>query len=256
MFRFPVAAAPWISPPAGLFAPNVQAVVTTRAGITSEPPYDGFNLALHVGDDPATVRANREELQQALGLAHQPAWLEQVHGIAVVDAATVDPAVAPPRADAAFTRAPGVACVVMTADCLPVVLVAVDGSAVGVAHAGWRGLCNGVLEALVAAMQAGELVAWLGPCIGPDAYETGPEVRAAFLAKDPGAAGAFVPVMRADGTPGFLCDLYLLARRRLAALGVTRIAGGDRCTVSEPDAFYSFRRQPVTGRFATLVWRD
>lgn len=256
MFRFPVAAAPWISPPAGLFAANVRAVVTTRAGITSEPPYDGFNLALHVGDDPDTVCANRAELQQALGLARQPAWLEQVHGTDVVDAATVDTSAIAPRADAAFTRAPGVACVVMTADCLPVVLAAADGSVVGVAHAGWRGLCNGVVEALAAGMQAGELVAWLGPCIGPDAYETGPEVREAFLARDPGAGAAFVPVVRADGTPGFRCDLYALARRRLAALGVTRIAGGDRCTFSEPATFYSFRRQPVTGRFATLVWRD
>lgn len=251
-----VVPADWLRPV--LPVPGVQAVVTTRAGRHSAPPYDGFNLALHVGDDPVAVQANRERLRRRLGLACQPAWLEQVHGIAVVDAATVDPALPPPRADAAFTRARGVACVVMTADCLPVVLAARDGSVVGVAHAGWRGLCDGVIEALAAAMAVpdGELVAWLGPCIGPAAYETGPEVRAAFLAHDPAAAGAFLPVTRADGTPGYRADLYALARGRLARLGATLAGGGEHCTLAEPALFYSYRRTPVTGRFATLVWRN
>ncbi len=237
--------------------PGVRAIVTTRDGDGSVPPYHGFNLALHVGDDAAAVRANRQRLQQELGLPAQPAWLEQVHGIAVVDAASVDPVQAPPRADASFTRARGVACVVMTADCLPVILAARDGSVVGVAHAGWKGLCHGVIEALATAMAVPghELVAWLGPCIGPAAYETGGEVRAAFMARDPGAAAAFAPVTRADGTPGYLCDLYALARQRLAALGVTAVSGGEHCTVRENDRFYSFRKTPVTGRFATLVWR-
>lgn len=237
---------------------NVHLVVTTREGGSGAPPYAGFNLALHVGDDPAAVLANRQWLQEALRLPAPPAWLEQVHGTVVVDAAAVDPAASPPVADAAFTRQPGAACVVMTADCLPVALAARDGSVVGVAHAGWKGLCQGVIESLVSAMAVpgAELVAWLGPAIGPAAYETGAEVRDAFVARDPAAADAFVAVTRADGSPGFLCDLYALARQRLRALGITAVAGGDLCTVTDAGRFYSFRRTPVTGRFATLVWRD
>lgn len=240
---------------------NVHAVITTRSPPAGDeaagrPPYHGFNLALHVGDDPVAVYANRARLCTALQLSHEPAWLEQVHGIAVVDAARVDPAQPPPRADAAFTREKNIACVVMTADCLPVILAARDGSVVGVAHAGWKGLCHGVIEALAQAMAVpgNELVAWLGPCIGPDAYETGPEIRAAFMAHDPRAADAFRPVSRHDGSPGYLCDLYALARQRLAALGVADIGGGDHCTLREPERFYSYRRDPVTGRFATLAW--
>ncbi|MFP5383908.1 MAG: peptidoglycan editing factor PgeF [Gammaproteobacteria bacterium] len=247
----------WLCP-AWAAPSNVHLRVTTRHGNFSEPPYDGFNLALHVGDDPAAVQANRRRLQQAIGLPRQPLWLEQVHGVVVVDAAAVDPSAPPPVADAAFTRQPGVACVVMTADCLPVALAARDGSVVGVAHAGWKGLCLGVIEALVEAMAVPgeELLAWLGPAIGPAAYETGPEVRDAFVARDPDAAAAFVAVTRSDGTLGFLCDLCALARQRLAALGVTAVSGGDLCTKTDSERFYSFRRTPVTGRFATLVWRD
>lgn len=248
----------WLQPA----LPGAHVRVTTRAapatGPGSAPPYDDFNLALHVGDDPAVVVANRAALRRALALPQEPAWLEQVHGVTVVDAATVNPTLPPPAADASFTRAPGVACVVMTADCLPVVLAARDGSVVGVAHAGWKGLCHGVIEALAAAMAepGAHLNAWLGPCIGPAAYETGPEIRAAFVAADAAAAAAFVAVTRADGSPGFLCDLYALARLRLAALGVRTVAGGEHCTVREAQRFYSYRRTPVTGRFATLVWRD
>lgn len=247
----------WLRP-AWTAPSNVHLRVTTRHGSFSAPPYDGFNLALHVGDDAAEVRANRLRLQQALKLPRQPLWLEQVHGVVVVDAATVDPSAPPPQADAAFTCRPGVACVVMTADCLPVALAARDGSVVGVAHAGWKGLCLGVIEALVQAMAVPgeELVAWLGPAIGPAAYETGSEVRDAFVARDPAAASAFAAVTRSDGTSGFLCDLYALARQRLAALGVTAVSGGDLCTKTDHERFYSFRRAPVTGRFATLVWRD
>ncbi|MFZ5757703.1 MAG: peptidoglycan editing factor PgeF [Pseudomonadota bacterium] len=238
--------------------PGARVVVTTRSGNSSAPPYDGFNLACHVGDEAAVVAANRRVLRQVLQLPREPAWLEQVHGIAVVDAAAVDPARPPPRADASFTRQTGVTCAVLTADCLPVVLAARDGSVAGVAHAGWKGLCHGVIEALIDAMgtPGEQLNAWLGPCIGPEAYETGPEVRAAFLAQDARAGTAFRPVQRADGTPGFLCDLYALARQRLAMRGVRTVAGGDHCTATEIDRFYSFRRQPVTGRFATLVWLD
>jgi YfiH family protein len=235
---------------------GARVVVTTRTGGDSAPPFDGFNLALHVGDSAASVLVNRRRLQQWLALPQQPAWLEQVHGIGVVDAVDVVPGAPAPQADAAFTRAHGIACVVMTADCLPVVLAARDGSVAGVAHAGWKGLCNGVIEALAArmALPGSGMTAWLGPCIGPSRYETGGEVRAAFMAQGAGAAEAFQPVTRADGTPGYLCDLYALARQRLAALGVTEVAGGAHCTFSESERFYSFRREPRTGRFATLVW--
>jgi len=249
----PGAGSDWIS----LTMPGgARVVVTTRTGGDSLPPYDGFNLALHVGDAAASVLVNRRHLQQRLALPQQPAWLEQVHGIDVVDAARVDPGSPAPLADASWTRARGVACVVMTADCLPVVLAARDGSVAGVAHAGWKGLCNGVIEALAARMAVpGEaMTAWLGPCIGPAGYETGGEVRAAFMARDARAAEGFRPVTRADGTPGYLCDLYTLARQRLAALGVAEVAGGTHCTYTEGARFYSFRRQPRTGRFATLVW--
>lgn len=247
---------------------GARIVVTTRTGITeqnaiSAPPYDGFNLAQHVGDDPQQVAANRLALQHALGLVRQPAWLEQIHGIDAIDAARVDPHAPPPKADAVFTREKNVPCVVMTADCLPVVLAAADGSVVGVAHAGWKGLCHGVIEALAQSMGAVALHAWLGPCIGPDNYETGPEIRAAFLAQnarlglDAGTTDtAFRAITRHDGTPGYLCDLHALARQRLAALGVRTVSGGEHCTVRENDRFYSFRKTPVTGRFATLVWLD
>ncbi|MFZ5722046.1 MAG: peptidoglycan editing factor PgeF [Pseudomonadota bacterium] len=242
---------------------GARVAVTTRDGDASARPYDGFNLALHVGDDPVRVLANRTRLQHELGLRRQPAWLEQVHGTGVVDAARLDPAAPPARADAAFTRERNVACVVMTADCLPVVLAAHDGSVVGVAHAGWKGLCGGVIEALAQAMAVPGrgLHAWLGPCIGPEHYETGPEIRAAFLAQagrlqldTATTEAAFRPVVRHDGTPGYLCDLYALARQRLAALGVRTVTGGEYCTVRDNARFYSFRKAPVTGRFATLVW--
>lgn len=235
---------------------GARVVVTTRTAGDSAPPFDRFNLALHVGDAAASVLVNRRLLQQWLALPQQPAWLEQVHGIGVVDAADVAPGAPAPQADAAFTRARGMACVVLTADCLPVVLAARDGSVAGVAHAGWKGLCNGVIEALAVRMgvPGNDMTAWLGPCIGPERYETGAEVRAAFMATDARASGAFRPVTRADGTPGYLCDLYALARQRLAALGVAEVPGGTHCTLSESERFYSFRREARTGRFATLVW--
>ncbi len=258
--------ADWLQP---TLAPGVRVITTTRTApanaVGSAAPFQHFNLARHVNDDPSHVAQNRAQLRRALKLTSEPAWLEQVHGIAVVNAAHVDVTQIPPRADASFTRQRGTACVVMTADCLPVVFAARDGSVVGVAHAGWKGLCHGVIEALVQAMAVpgAELVAWLGPCIGPAAYETGPEIRDAFLAHAAQraldgtlTARAFQPVIREDGTPGFLCDLYALARQRLAALGVTHVSGGEHCTLREAASFYSFRREPVTGRFATLVWRE
>ncbi|OWY40311.1 hypothetical protein CEK28_06215 [Xenophilus sp. AP218F] len=227
---------------------RVRTLIATRAGGVSQPPYASLNLGLHVGDAPQDVAANRALLRERLPA--EPAWLNQVHGVAVVDAASVGDA--PPDADASFARAPGAVCAAMTADCLPVLLCDEDGSVVAAAHAGWRGLCDGVIEATVAAMGAEprRLLAWLGPAIGPDAFEVGPEVRAAFMARDPAAAAAFSPID--DGK--YLADIYLLARQRLAAQGVERVYGGDFCTVIDRARFFSYRRDGVTGRMASLIW--
>ncbi len=231
--------------------PGVAAAVTTRAGGASRPPFDGFNLADHVGDDPAAVAANRARLRAALDLPGEPAWLRQVHGCGVA-VLTAAPA-ATPEADAAVTAAPGVVCAVLTADCLPVLLCSRDGGRVGAVHAGWRGLAAGVLEAAVAALGVppADVLAWLGPAIGPSAFQVGPEVRAAFVETDPGAEEAFVP----DGGDRWRADLQALARRRLAACGVEQVFGGGPCTHGDPARFYSYRRDGVTGRMAALIWR-
>ncbi|MFO7641292.1 MAG: peptidoglycan editing factor PgeF [Candidatus Competibacteraceae bacterium] len=228
---------------------RVWAVSTTRAGGVSLPPYDRLNLATHVGDDPACIAENRRRLAVMAGFPAEPAWLEQVHGTTVAAAETVD---APVAADAAWTRVPGQPCVVMTADCLPVLLCDRAGTVVAAAHAGWRGLAGGVIAATVARLNAApaELLAWLGPAIGPAAFEVGEEVRAAFLALDAGNAGCFQP----SPTGRWLADLYELARRQLRRLGVPAIYGGDHCTFSEPERFFSYRRESRTGRMATLIW--
>ena len=230
--------------------PGVRAVSSTRQGGVSRPPYDRFNLAGHVGDDPACVAANRQGLRAMLDLAQEPAWLEQVHGVNVIAAETVT---TPPAADAAWTREPGQACVVMTADCLPVLLCDRAGTVVAAAHAGWRGLAGGVIGATVAQMNtaAADLLAWLGPAIGPRAFEVGDEVRAAFLALDAGNAASFQP----SPAGRWLADLYELARRQLRALGIDAIYGGEHCTFSEPELFFSYRRENRTGRMASLIWR-
>lgn len=228
-------------------AANVRACVTTREGGVSLPPYDCFNLGDHVGDDPAAVAQNRLRLSEQLGC--QPTWLQQVHGVAVVDAD-------PQRvltADAVVSRTPGIAACIMTADCLPVLFSDRAGTCVAAAHAGWRGLAAGVLEETVAAMgiEPGQLLAWMGPAIGPHVFEVGDEVRQAFVEQHVEAAAAF----RASANHGrHLADIYALARLRLSACGVRQVSGGGFCTVSDP-RFYSYRRdQGHTGRFASLVW--
>ena len=228
---------------------RVRALVTTRAGGVSRGPYASFNLGVHVGDDAAAVERNRERLRSSLPA--EPAWLQQVHGTEVVDAASA-PAFA--RADAAVARARHVVCAVLTADCVPVLLADRDGKAVAAAHAGWRGLVTGVIEAAVARMSVprANVIAWLGPAIGPRAYEVGPEVREAFVRCDAAAGAAFAP-HRGDR---LLADLFLLARQRLAAAGVPAVYGGGHCTYTEAARFYSYRREPTTGRFASLVWID
>lgn len=227
---------------------RVRAVMTTRRGGESRGAWAEFNLATHVGDDPAAVAANRRRLREALTLPAEPAWLEQVHGAAVA----VLPRAGAGPADAAVTFSPGEVCAVLVADCLPVFLASRAGDRVGLAHAGWRGLAGGVIEATVAALGCApeSLVAWLGPSIGPDAFEVGGEVREAFLGRDPGAAGAF----RTGRTGRYLADLPALARRRLAALGVREVSGGGLCTHGDPARFYSYRRDGATGRMAALAW--
>lgn len=226
---------------------SVRALVTTRTGGVSAGPYASMNLATHVGDDPAAVAENRRRLRAHL--PGEPLWLNQVHGSAVVDAAASAPGV---DADAAFAREKHVVCVVQTADCLPILLCNEDGTAVAAVHGGWRGLAAGVIEAALQALPTPpeKLLAWLGPAIGPQAFEVGPEVREVFVAHAPDAAQAFA----ARGTGKWLADLYLLARQRLRDSGVARVYGGGCCTFGEATRFYSFRRDGATGRMAALIW--
>jgi purine-nucleoside/S-methyl-5'-thioadenosine phosphorylase / adenosine deaminase len=228
---------------------QVRAISTTRHGGVSSPPYDTLNLAEHVGDEAGAVAANRERLAQVMRLPARPAWLQQVHGIQVVNAAGVT---APVAADAAYALEPGLICAVLTADCLPVLLCDRGGRAVAAAHAGWRGLAAGVIEQTIAALPVpgGELMAWLGPAISAEAYRVGEEVRETFVIHDPAAETAFRPA--AGG--GWHADLYRLARQRLRSHDVTAVHGGGFCTWQDPVRFYSYRRDGVTGRMASLIW--
>ena len=240
------------------FAPDwpaparVHAWVTERAGGASSGSYSSLNLATHVGDAPQRVVENRARLRAGVPLPAEPVWLEQVHGATVLDLdlALECDAVAP--ADGAVTSRPGVVCAVLTADCLPVIFATRDGGRVGIAHAGWRGLLNGVLPAAVRALRTppAEVVAWLGPAIGAASYEVGAEVRDAYLARDPRAGEAFAPNARGR----WQADLYALARASLAEAGVGAVHGGGFCTYREADRFFSHRREAPCGRFATLVW--
>ena len=238
----------WIAPEWPAPA-HVRVLSTLRAGGVSVGPYASLNLAAHVGDRPDAVSANRLLLREAAHLPAEPLWLEQVHGTDVIRHPGDSVAV---RADASVAFEPGRVCAVMTADCLPVVLTDRGGTRVGVAHAGWRGLLDGVVESAIAALGTprAELRAWLGPAIGPDAFEVGTEVRAAFVARDPAAAECF----RSNARNRFQADLYGLARLALAAAGVVSVHGGGWCTHRESDRFFSFRRDGVTGRMATLAW--
>jgi polyphenol oxidase len=225
---------------------RVKACVTTRSGGVSVAPFDSFNLGEHVADAPLSVQKNRQRLVSLLGC--KPTWLQQVHGTAVVEAC-------PARlleADASWTREPGVACTVMTADCLPALFCDRAGTRVAAAHAGWRGLAAGVLEATLEklAVPADQVLVWLGPAIGPQAFEVGAEVREAFVDQHAQAAAAFQPGVNSGK---FMADIYQLARIRLAACGVSAVYGGDFCTFNDP-RFFSYRRSAQTGRFASLIW--
>jgi YfiH family protein len=246
----------WIEPdwpaPAG-----VRALSTLRSGGVSAAPYASLNLGGHVGDAPEAVAQNRRTLAAAAGLPSEPAWLAQVHGVEVADLDAVRHqgiSGSPPPADAAFTRRAGRVCAILTADCLPILLAADSGDLVAAAHAGWRGLAGGVIEAAVGALGVapGRLMAWLGPAIGPQHFEVGPEVREALLQGDSGAQDAFAPNARGR----FMADLAALARRRLVSLGVDRIYGGGHCTFADGDRYFSHRRDGITGRQATLIWLE
>lgn len=227
---------------------NVTALQTTRHGGVSTGVYASLNLGDHVKDSPQHVAANRQLLSAYM--PSEPVWLNQVHGVRVIDAALSS---CLESADASFTNRKQVVCVTMTADCLPVLLCDQAGTAVAAIHAGWRSLCDGVIEEAVAAMtvSTSELMAWLGPAIGPDAFEVGSEVRAQFMAQDILAESAFKP--KGDK---WLGDLYAIARQRLQTLGITQVYGGGRCTYSEPETFFSFRRDGDTGRMGTFIWLE
>lgn len=228
--------------------PNVFSYATTRLGGVSKDYYASLNLGLHVGDDEQLVLENRQRLQTSLGYK-SIAWLEQVHS-AIATKANASQVL---KADASWTDQPELACVVMTADCLPVLFCDKSGQYVAAAHAGWRGLVNGVLEATINQLpvEPNQLMAWLGPAIGPSKFEVGSEVKQAFLEKDSEAELAFRTGLTHDK---YFADIYHLAKLRLNKAGVTAVYGGDFCTVSDEDMFFSYRRQAVTGRMASLIW--
>lgn len=262
---------------------RVRSAFTLRTGGVSVSPYDSLNLGAHVGDAGDAVAENRHRLRGRLGLPAEPVWLQQVHGVEVADldalgepsaagsgreraagsrsgrehvdgGPAASPTSEPPRADASVTRTPGRVCVIQVADCMPVLFAVRDGSAVGAAHAGWRGLAGGVLEETVRklAVPPQQLIAWLGPTIGRGHFEVGEDVRSAFVLRDPDTASALEPNARGR----WQCDLYALARRRLSALGVQDVFGGGWCTYADAARFFSFRRDGQCGRMAGLVWME
>jgi YfiH family protein len=236
---------------------SVRAACTLRAGGASLGCYASLNLSAAVGDDAAAVADNRRRIRDELGLRAEPLWLQQVHGNRVVNADAIsesDFALAPPQADGAVTRVPGRVLAVQVADCMPVLLARSDGQAVAAAHAGWRGLAAGILEAAVTALGGAEadVLAWLGPAIGREHFEVGDEVRLAFCEREVRAAAAF----QRNARGRWQCDLHQLAQQRLQAAGVVCVYGERRCTFTERDSFYSFRRDGATGRIAALIWLE
>ncbi len=232
----------WLAPS------GVKAYTTTRQGGASVGPYTSLNLADHVDDDLQTVLANRQTLRQALNLPNEPCWLKQVHSINVVSSHSTTNC----SADAVYTNQINQVCAVMTADCLPVLFCNRQATWVAAAHAGWRGLANGILENTIQAanIPPGDILAWLGPAIGPTAFEVGNDVRDAFIQTLPQAGEAF----KSSKNGHWLANLYLLAKQRLQKQGVMEISGGDFCTYTDEQRFYSYRRDKVTGRMASLIW--
>lgn len=228
---------------------KVRAVMTTRSGGVSQPPYDSMNLATHVGDDAGLVQQNRQRLKQILDLSLEPLWLNQIHGTHIVDVASATEAC---DADGSVARGPQRPCVVMTADCLPVLICDRQGTQVAAVHAGWRGLVNGAVEAAIERFDApnDELLIWLGVAIGPTHFEVGDEVREAFLSHDAEAGDAFVETSAGK----WLANIYLLARRRLAMMGIESVYGGEGCSFADAESFFSYRRERDCGRMASLIW--
>ncbi|MCK8044691.1 peptidoglycan editing factor PgeF [Shewanella sp. 1CM18E] len=232
--------------------PGVSLAFSTREGGCSQSPFASLNLGLHVGDDPQKVLANRLLIEQQLSLPAKPAWLEQTHSIDVVAADNSQVI----NADGSYTQSKDQVCVVMTADCLPVLLCDENGTEVAAVHAGWRGLCDGIIEVAVAKFtyKPHELVAYLGPAIGPNAFEVGAEVKAQFEAKHPQASQFFSAHLNKQGEQKFMADIQGLAEFRLALLGVKRIYKDQRCTVADAENFFSYRRDGITGRMASFIW--
>lgn len=228
---------------------NVHAATTLRSGGFSQGAYASLNLATHVGDDAGLVLQNRQLIKTLLALPSEPVWLEQIHSNYAVDANSVKP---PVQADASYSNQANTVCVVMTADCLPLLVCDTEGQQVAAIHAGWRGLLDGVIAKTIKAMRNADFLVWLGPAIGPACFEVGTEVRDAFVAK----SIQFSPGFSAQANGKWLADIYQLARIELATLGIANVYGGDFCTVTESGRFYSYRRDQQTGRMATLIWRD
>ncbi len=227
---------------------NIHAATTLRGGGVSRGAYGSLNPALHVGDDADLVSQNRHIIKNMLDLPSEPVWLEQIHSNRAVPAMITAPL---QQADASYASESGVVCAVLTADCLPLLVCSTDGSQIAAIHAGWKGLLAGIIGNTLAAMGNNDFLVWLGPAIGPDCFEIGAEVREAFVAK----STAFTPAFEPQANGKWLADIYQLARIELAMLGVDKVYGGGFCTVTDQQRFYSYRRDKITGRMATLIWR-
>ncbi|MEG9487437.1 peptidoglycan editing factor PgeF [Mannheimia indoligenes] len=234
---------------------HIHAFTTVRTGGVSKPPFDSFNLGDHVNDSPEDVAQNRALLVEKFHLPQSPLFLTQTHSTRVLELPYSGEDI---EADAVYTNQPNQVCLVMTADCLPVLFVSKDGEEIAAAHAGWRGLCDGVLEATVEKFQcpSNEISAWLGPAIGAKAFQVGKEVIEQFCAFDPRAEEAFIQDNSTSTSGKFLGNLYQIATQRLNKLGITEISGGEYCTYTQEDLFFSYRRDKQTGRMATLIWKE
>lgn len=228
---------------------NIHTATTLRTGGVSQGEFASLNPAMHVGDNPDKVSQNRRILKSLLDLPSEPVWLTQTHSNHAIKASVKD---VPPQADASYTDQPGVVCVVMTADCLPLLVCSEDGKEIAAIHAGWRGLLDGIIDNTISALQSHDLLVWLGPAIGPECFEVGDEVRNAFVEK----SVEYTPAFNQQGQGKWLADIYQLARINLATLGISKVYGGGFCTITDYEKFYSYRRDKVTGRMATLIWRD
>lgn len=233
---------------------NIRALTTTRLHGVSEVPYKSMNLANHVGDDEAAVMANRQLICQREALPQMPVWLNQIHSTDVVDISNVRTSRQPFNADASYTNTMKTVCAVLTADCLPVLFCSLSGDEVAASHAGWRGLCGGILENTIKHFHCdpSQIMAWLGPAIGVQVFEVGIEVKQQFELYDPDASSAFQLINPHEKK--YLADLYLLAKQRLNRLGISQIYGGEYCTYQHNDLFFSYRREKQTGRMASMIW--